>query len=164
MDFDDDTDSDDSNMPDLVTLSSSESEYFYSDDERDYLGRFFDDDDADGIGLLVNDVNSADSDDSTSDDYDVVIEGSDSDEESMIATHCKMVVDCLFITRQWEKPRFLFFCLRLAGSARSFFLLHTKYSITEPLPYESDPLPPQSDSISAPGHSPPHQSDSDLPL
>ena len=51
--IDDDFDSDNSSMPEMVTLSSSELEYFYSDGERDTLSRFFDDDDgADGIGLL----------------------------------------------------------------------------------------------------------------
>ena len=89
--LEDESDSDDSNMPDLVTLSSSESEYFYSDDDRDSLSKFFDDhDDEDGIGLLVNDT-SSDSDVSTDEDY-VVIDGSDSDEESTVA-RCKMVVD-----------------------------------------------------------------------
>ena len=71
---DDDSESDTSSIPGLVTLSSSESEYFYSDDERDSFNRFFDDDDySDGIGLLVNEVTS-DSDESSSNE-NVFIEG-----------------------------------------------------------------------------------------
>ena len=71
---DNESEPDTSVMPDLVSYSSSESEYVYSDDDYNTRFHFFDDDedDPDGVGLLVNEITSEDSDESTSNEYELV--------------------------------------------------------------------------------------------
>ena len=71
---DNESESDTSVMPDLVSCSSSESEYVYSDDDYNTRFHFCDDDedDPDGVGLLVNEITSEDSDESTSNEYELV--------------------------------------------------------------------------------------------